>query len=63
MMYYLILYRLEKMRTKVPRKKIWINGHLVPNPKTAGYKKFLEATLPVVDKPTYGSIVPKNEKK
>ncbi len=51
------------MRTRVPRKKIWINGHLVPNPKTAGYKKFLEATLPVVDKPTYGSIVPKNEKK
>lgn len=50
------------MRTKVRRKKIWINGHHVPNPKTASYKKFLEATLPIVDKPTYGSIEPKNAK-
>ena len=50
------------MRTRIPRKKIWINGHHVANPKTAGYKKFLEATLPIVDKPIYGSIEPKNEK-
>lgn len=50
------------MRNRKPRNKIWINGHLVPNPRTEGYKKFLEATLPVVDKPTYGSIEPKNAK-
>ena len=34
------------MRTKVQRRKVWINGHFVPNPQTESYKKFLELTLP-----------------
>lgn len=50
------------MRTRKPRNKIWLNGHLVPNPRTDGYRKFLEATLPLIDKPLYKKIVP-NEKK
>tara|TARA_R100001509_G_C4851423_1_gene210246 strand:+ start:407 stop:577 length:171 start_codon:yes stop_codon:yes gene_type:complete len=37
------------MRTKRPRKWIWINGHKIPRPVTDSYKKFLEATLPVVE--------------
>ena len=36
------------MRTKRSRRKVWINGHFVDNPKTEGYRKFLEATLPHV---------------
>jgi len=34
------------MRTKRSRRKVWINGHFVDNPKTEGWKKFLQATLP-----------------
>ena len=37
------------MRTKVQRRKVWINGHFVPNPQTESYKKFLQATLPHVE--------------
>ena len=37
------------MRTKRRRRKVWINGHFVDNPKTEGYRKFLEATLPHQD--------------
>ena len=37
------------MRTKRSRRKVWINGHFVDNPDTEGYKKFLQATLPVVE--------------
>ena len=36
------------MRRKIRRRKVWINGHFVDNPKTEGYRKFLEATLPIV---------------
>jgi hypothetical protein len=36
-------------RRKVRRRKVWINGHFVDNPKTEGYRKFLEATLPHQD--------------
>ena len=36
-------------RIKRRRNKIWINGHFVDNPKTEGYKKFLEATLPHIE--------------
>jgi hypothetical protein len=34
------------MRTKRSRRKVWINGHFVDNPKTDAWKKFLELTLP-----------------
>ena len=37
------------MRTKNSRRKVLINGHFIDNPKTEGYRKFLEATLPVVE--------------
>ncbi len=37
------------MRTKRPRKYIYINGHRLRRPITEGYKKFLEATLPIID--------------
>jgi hypothetical protein len=37
------------MRTKRSRRKVWINGHFVDNPPTAGYRKFLEATLPHIE--------------
>ena len=49
------------MRTRKTRNKEWINGHLVPRPKTAGYRKFLQATLPDIPKPKYNSIKPKHE--
>ena len=54
----------SKMRTKRQRKYEWINGHLIKRPITPGYRKFLEATLPVVDKYSkynLGNIVPKKK--
>ena len=37
------------MRTKSRRRKVWIYGHFVDNPRTEGWRKFLEATLPHQD--------------
>ena len=50
------------MRKKKPRKYEWINGHLVKRPQTEGYRKFLQATLPKIEKYSkynIGNIVPR----